>query len=279
MALPTLKKLLDDPSAFDVRKEREGLIWKKRMDFERRWEYARDRIKRLDHLTFIDNEASYYLYFQVPSEIRGNTYDIVIHFYTQDERIMRESTLRNYNVRIFSNNPVFAFHFGHANFTQGLLIDFLADKFGRDILENVAEKYNPKNAIGFCHTFYFVGRFILDHARYLDKTFLQNGALKFDPQRIYSLVKPLEQTMEEYRTNKNRSNNRKRFGEEDTLDTIKNKISDLKSSVNRATEDIKKKVPRLPKAINKILPKKSNVSNRSKSGVRRITAKKSNTTR
>ena len=82
MALPTLKQLLDDPSRFDAHEEREGLNWKNRTEYERRWGYAKERMKRLDHLTFIENEASYYLYFQVPSELRGNTYDIVIHFYT-----------------------------------------------------------------------------------------------------------------------------------------------------------------------------------------------------
>ena len=279
MALPTLKQLLDDPSRFDAHKEREGLNWKNRTEYERRWGYAKERMKRLDHLTFIENEASYYLYFQVPSESRGNTYDVVIHFYTSNESIVRESTLRNYNVRIFSNNPVFAFRFGHANFIQGLLIDFLADKLGRDILENRAEKYNPKDAIGFCHIFYFVGKFILDHPRYFDKTFLQNGALKFNPQRLYSLIKPLDQVIEEYKTNKDKTNNRKRFAEEDTMDTIKNKIEDLKSSASSKVEDFRKNIPKIPKGVRKILPKKSNVTNKTRSGVRRITAKKSNITR
>ena len=124
-----------------------------------------------------------------------------------------------------------------------------------------------------------MGKFILDHPRYFDKTFLQNGALKFNPQRLYSLIKPLDQVIEEYKTNKDKTNNRKRFAEEDTMDTIKNKIEDLKSSASSKVEDFRKNIPKIPKGVRKILPKKSNVTNKPKSGVRRITAKKSNITR
>ena len=95
----------------------------------------------------------------------------------------------------------------------------------------------------------------------------------------YSLIKPLDQVIEEYKTNKDKTNNRKRFAEEDTMDTIKNKIEDLKSSASSKVEDFRKNIPKIPKGVRKILPKKSNVTNKPKSGVRRITAKKSNITR
>ena len=101
----------------------------------------------------------------------------------------------------------------------------------------------------------------------------------FNPERLYSLIKPLDQVIEEYKTNKDKTNNRKRFAEEDTMDIIKNKIEDLKSSASSKVEDFRKNIPKIPKGVNKILPKKSNVTNKTRSGVRRITAKKSNITR
>ena len=274
--LPTLKALIDNPSQFDTVDF--GTKWMKIREYKRRDEYSQEKVKRLDMLFFKEADNSYYFYIEYPSSLHGNTYDVVIHFYTNDEAIMRESTLRNYNVRIFSNNPVFGWFFGHANYTKGLMIPWLADKLSRDMLENVATKHNPKDGIGFDHSFYLSATYILRHPRYLDKTFLESKLVAFDKDNIYAMVRPLDQTMEEFNNNKNKAANKERFGKDkDFTEKVTDKLHDTASSVRSGVDKIKKVLDYKPSpGVRVVRAKKSNVTNKSASGVRMIKATKSN---
>lgn len=266
MKFPILKKFLDNPSYID--NQNYGKQWSERREYERRWSYIKTIFKSFPITYFYESEYSYYLYMEMPSERKGNTYDIVIHFFTDDEYVKNESSLMNYNIRIFSNNPVFGFHFGHANYIKGILIDFLAAKFPRDILENKAMKYNPKDAIGYCHTFYEAGSYLIENPRFLNKSLIKSKLLPFNQEVIFKLCKHLDQTIDEYRTMKNSSENRKRFGQNNAK--IGDNIDDVISKAKQKADSFKTGVG---KALDKISPKKS-VSNTS--GVRVINAKKSN---
>ena len=274
--LPTLKALIDNPSQFDTVDF--GTKWMKIREYSRRDEYSKEKIKRLDMLFFKEADNSYYIYIEYPSSLHGNTYDVVIHFYTNDESIMGESTLRNYNVKIFSNNPVFGWFFGHANYTKGLIIPWLADKLSRDMLENVAVKHNPKDGIGFDHSFYLAATYILRHPRYLDKTYLESQLVAFNQSNIHAMVRPIDQTMEEFNTNKNKQSNKERFGKDKTLvEKAKDKFSDTASSVRSGIDKISRVINKpSTSGVHYVKPRKSNVTNKSKSGVRYIKARKSN---
>ena len=282
MNFPTLKKFLDDPSYVD--NQNYGTKWAEKRRYDDRWELIQKLFKEFPINYFKESNYSYYVHIEVPSEIRGNTYDVVIHFFTQFENIASRSDLREYNIRIFSNNPVFGFHFGHANFTKGILIDFLADKFPRDILENRAEKYNPKDAIGYCHSFYMAGMYLLGKPRYLNKTYIEGKCLPFNPSNLYAMCRPMDQTMEEYRSNKDRSDIKKRFNERGDMskridDTFQDAKSKLQEYRQKASDTLGKINPSnyigsSKSGVHKITAKKSNVSNKKSSGVRRITARK-----
>lgn len=282
MNYPTLKKFLDDPSYVD--NENYGTRWADKRRYDTRWEYMQKLFKEFPITYFKESDYSYYIHIEVPSEMRGNTYDVVLHFFTQLDNIAARSDLRDYNIRIFSNNPVFGFHFGHANYTKGILIDFLADKFPRDILENKAEKYNPKDAIGYCHSLYFAGKYLLDKPRYLNKTFIEGKCLSFNKSNLHAMCRHMEQSMEEYRGIKDRTDIKKRFNEradlskriDDTVKDAKAKLDEYRQKTGDALDKINpsKYIGSSKSGVNRITAKKSNVSKKSSSGVRRITARK-----
>ena len=274
MKFPTLKEFIKDPSCVD--NGNFGDFWKNRREYDKRWEYVSKVFKTFDIHYFKENDYSYYIYIEVPSERRGNTYDIVIHFFTQFDAIASQSNLQNYNIKFFSNNPVFGFWFAYANASKGLIIDFLLDKIPRDMLENPAKKYNPKSHVGFDHSFYHAAKYLLDAPRRLNKTFFESKLLPFEKSRIHKLCRPLDQTMEEYRELKNKENNKKRFNEEKSLkDRASDTIADIKSGLQSGKDKISETINKIKNpGVKKITASKSNATNKTKSGVHRITARK-----
>ena len=275
MNFPILKKFLEDPSCVD--NGNFGGFWKNKRDYERRWEYISETYKTFNVHYFKESEYSYYIMIEVPSERRGNTYDVVIHFFTEFDNVASQSNLQQYQIRMFSNNPEFAFWFGYANNKRGLIIDFLLDKFPRDILETPASKHNPQSHVGFDHSFYHAGKYLLNKPRFLNKSFFESKLLPFSKDTIYKLCRPLDQTMEEYKEFRDKTANKNRFGKEGsgTLSgKIDSGIKDLKAKFDSLKDTGREINDKVHRNVNKIMAKKSNASNKSASGVRRITPKK-----
>jgi len=211
MYYPTLKRFMDNPSYIDT--GRFGFYWKNHYDYERRWSEFRKHFFNLEINYYIENELSYYLHILVPSNKKGNTYDVVIHFFTDaDSAASQAPNLTGYYIRIFSNNPVFSYHFGYANYTNGITIPFLMEaKIPRMVLETPAKEHNPRNNVGFDHSTFFAGMFLLSASRYLDKNYILSKAHTFSEGALLEDVRHLDQTMEEYIQNKDQENNKRRF--------------------------------------------------------------------
>ena len=286
MPRPILKKFLENPSYVD--KGKFGTFWMNKQEYDNRWYFFKKIFKTLEVLYYYEGEDSIYVFVTVPSERHGNTYDVVIHFYTDDEKIARESDIRNYYIQFFSNNPVLAFQFGHADYIKGLLIPFLADKLSRAVLEGKAEKNNPKDEVGFDHSFYHAGMYLLSQLKFLNKSYIHSKSLQFNAKIIYDLVRDLDQTIEEYHEQKDKSKNKERFNKKENIsDKISDVISSAKAKIDQGKQKISKvfdknrKEPQKPKApighVHKITAKKSNVKRTGSSGVHRVRPRKSNT--
>ena len=276
MRYPILKKFLEDPSCVD--NGNYGMDWKTKKRYKDRWEYINDMFPDLKVLYFKESDYSYYVYITVPSELRGNTYDVVIHFFTEFDNIASQPNLYNYNIRFFSNNPVFGFHFAHANFIKGMIIDFLADKIPRQMLETRAEKNNPKDAVGFDHSFYHAGMYLLSKSRFLNKTYIENKLLAFDRNTIYALCRPMDQTMEEYKSLRNRQALKDEYKKGIKSNTLDDNFAEIKSKYQNARHKVSGTIDKISDTISsgahriqKITARKSNSS---KSGVRHIKPRK-----
>src|SRR5574344_1145124 len=103
-------------------------------------------------MIYEQSEQSYYYHLLVPSEIRGNIYDIVIHFFADLPNYTDDRTLSNYKMHFFSNNPVYAYWLAYAAYHTKYGIDFLGSKFPQEVLSTPAKVHNPKNGISMDHS-------------------------------------------------------------------------------------------------------------------------------
>lgn len=101
-------------------------------------------------------EDKYYVHMKVPSEVIANFYyDVVIEFYPQSSTDTLSTSLSNYFVKFYSNDPAFVFTFAHAMYKNDLFVKDLIPKMAREALRNLARERNPKDEIGYVKSIFF----------------------------------------------------------------------------------------------------------------------------
>lgn len=96
----------------------------------------------------------YYVFMKIPSEVvKDFYYDVVIEFSPPDGQTPR--SLKDYEVRFYSNDPSFVFTFAHAFIKNGMFIDQYKDKMSREAVKQNADEKNPSNQIGYVKSLYF----------------------------------------------------------------------------------------------------------------------------
>lgn len=96
----------------------------------------------------------YYIDFKIPSDSTDNFfYDTVVEFTLVPST--NDTSIRNYNVRFFSNDPSFVYTYGYAFKTHGLLISGLEKKLPFRALNQKANTRNPDNTVGYSKNIYF----------------------------------------------------------------------------------------------------------------------------
>ena len=248
MTYPVLFRFIDNPSYFDHKQF--GRFWMKKRNYEERWANFKKQYNTFKTEYYIEDESSYYVKMEVPSNRRGNTYDVVIHFFTSDKLTMSDYSLRNYNIEIFSNNPVFGFVFGYANNKAGIVIPFLAHKLGEDILKGRPIHTNPSEAVGFDHSFYIAGKWLLDSARLLNKSYIKEHAHSFKEKEMVGLVRSLAEVMADYADNADTNANRRKFNKDKSLG------EKAKEIVDNATSKVGELIDRTFKQDKKVKPAK-----------------------
>ena len=292
MYYPTLKRFMDNPSYIDT--GRFGYFWKSHYEYEARWREFRKSFFNIPINYYIENSRSYYVHLLVPSRVKGNTYDVVFHFFITEDEDDSGPNLNNYFIRIFSNNPVFAYQFGYANYKYNIAIDFLADKLPREVIEIPAKAHNPKNNVGFDHSTYFAGMYLLSASRFLNKDYIREKAIPFNENVFKTSIRHLDQTLEEYSKSKDKVNRSNSFNKEKSgKEKIKDTIDDVKSTAKDVSHKVLHPIDTLSKPkkvattyigdgksavtrVKKITAQKSNVKGRNSSWVRKISATKSN---
>ena len=101
-------------------------------------------------------KSKFYIHLKIPSEtIKSFYYDIVLEFTPPKDKKITPSSLKDYNVRFYSNDPAFVFTFAHAFIHHGLFINDLKDKMSNEAIKEKAKIKNPSNQIGYVKTLYF----------------------------------------------------------------------------------------------------------------------------
>lgn len=110
------------------------------------------------------DKANYMIQIKIPSESKmGNYYDVVIHFFTDNKDLMIARTFENYYIKFFSNSPSFIYKYAALYNINGYLIESLADKFGKEHLNNMPEQVNKGMDISYDKSIYLACRYLLDN--------------------------------------------------------------------------------------------------------------------
>lgn len=106
--------------------------------------------------TLYKSKKEYYVYIKIPSEvIEKFYYDVVIEFSEPEDKSLIDSTLKNYNVKFYSNDPSFVYTFAHAFIKNKLFIKELEDVMSKEAIKKVAVEKNPSNQVGYVKSLYF----------------------------------------------------------------------------------------------------------------------------
>ena len=105
--------------------------------------------------------TKYMCYLKIPSEVVPNFYyDVLVEFAPPKKVIGNSGSLKDYNVRFYSNDPSFVYTFAHAFIKNGLFIDKYSDKMSKEAIQKVAKEKNPKNQVGYVKSLYFAYLFM-----------------------------------------------------------------------------------------------------------------------
>lgn len=106
--------------------------------------------------TLYKSGKKYYVYIKIPSEvIEKFYYDVVIEFSEPKDKSLIDSSLKNYNVKFYSNDPSFVYTFAHAFIKNKMFIDELKDVMSKEAIQKVAVEKNPSNQVGYVKSLYF----------------------------------------------------------------------------------------------------------------------------
>lgn len=159
-------------------------------EYTRKWNDILLRENGIIKYSLYKNKHNFYIHFKIPSEVVEEFYyDTIIEFWPnlkEKKAIESESTLKNYNVRFFSNDPFFVFTYGHAFIKRDLIIKELINKLPREVIRKQAESRNPLNQVGYVKSLYFAYLEMLRRTLF-NKSWFTSAPI-YDPKFIFSTV-------------------------------------------------------------------------------------------
>lgn len=109
---------------------------------------------KINYFLYVDNNK-YYAYIKVPSEVVEKFYyDVIIEF-TPAKGAKPSKSLKDYNVRFYSNDPAFVYTFAHAFIKNKMFITEYSDKMSREAIKNRAKIKNPMDTVGYVKSLFF----------------------------------------------------------------------------------------------------------------------------
>ena len=142
---------------------------------------------RVDDKKPNSNIDRYIIIIKIPSEsIPRVVYDVAVEFYTKDTVYKKSSTLDEYYVKFFSNDPNFNYTYAYSFKKNKLIIDELMGKLDPKAMKEKPKVTNPNTLIGYVKSIYFAYLFI--ESRGLMNKFNWYGAPPINIGKLNGLV-------------------------------------------------------------------------------------------
>lgn len=181
--------------------------------------------------TLYKSKENYYVHFKIPSEVVDKFYyDTIIEFYTDDGLKAKSSSLKDYYVRFYSNDPAFVYTFGHAFIKNDLFIKDLLPKMSKEAIQNIAKEKNPKNLVGYVKSLFFAYLLMGDYGLFA-KTMYDKVGESYNKSKLLKEVEHASEKIkkrQEEEANLNRKKKREKHNEE-RLKTGENIVNNIKN--------------------------------------------------
>ena len=212
--------------------------------------------------TIYKTSSAYFFHFVIPSESeRENDYDVVIYFIPSSKELKYDNFLFRYNLKFFSNSPSFVYTYGYVYNENGMFMNSLKSKYHREVLKNKPVQRNPSRIINYEKSLFFALTYLNKHRSLLNKSQINHRARKYIPEEFAKNIRDLDTIMDEIK-----KEDLKISREKERAKAAKN--DEKAAAKNRATKEIKH-----AGSNNNII--KSTTSTGTKSGVKKISPKKS----
>lgn len=237
-------------------------------DLKRRRNIMVDKGKKFN-VNVYHNEVTdnYFFHVIVPSETeRDNTYDVVLQLSPAKTQtgIIKPPTIKDYQVRFFSNSPSFVFTYAHIMHSNDMLVKFLAKKYDRLVLKKEPAITNPTGVILYEKSIVFAILTILDNVDYTSRAYLKSIKKPHAENVLFTLIRTDEKILEEIDKEK------KRLGK-----VKKDKDKKIKEEVSEKSKILKKITTAMQPSTRTISAKKSTSSTSKQKTNNRVSAKKS----
>jgi hypothetical protein len=114
-------------------------------------------------------------------------YDVVLQFSPAGLGKGLSTSISDYSIRFFSNDPSFMYTFTHAFYKNDLLIKDLMPRMSKTALRKNADEKNPDNQIGYVKVFYFA-YLIMENKSLFSKIRLDSMSIPYDKKKLLADV-------------------------------------------------------------------------------------------
>lgn len=146
------------------------------------------------------NSDEYFIHLIIPTETeRDNSYDVVLHFYPDDDSDRNHSSILNtHSIKFFCNAPSFAYSYAKVYDTNHMIEESLKHKFPDEIFRNNPDVRNRFGVTNYDKYLYFGCKYVLE-SRYLNRQTLLLKSVNYSKPIMDSRVRTLDRIMIDYK--------------------------------------------------------------------------------
>lgn len=185
------------------------------------------------------NKDIYYIHIKVPSEVIPKFYyDVVIEFAPKLIGSKAMPTLKDYNIKFFSNDPAFVFTFAHAMIKNKLFITDLIPKMSKEAIKNVAKERNPKKQIGYVKSLFFA-YLIMENNKLFKKSNFEKDIQPYHKETLLQKITDSDKKIKARQDLTGKSNKKVEKEEPEKKSPRESKIARSKTVATKNTKSVK----------------------------------------
>lgn len=184
------------------------------------------------------DKDNYYAWFKIPSEVISNFYyDVVIKFIPKSNAVKLTKSLKEYNVKFYSNDPAFVFTFAYAMEKNKLFIDELAPVMSQEALKERAKERNPKSEVGYVKSLFFA-YLLMRQYNLFDKLLYEENGISFNIKELLSKITPADKKIRDRQEAQIELNKKNRIAK--AKEANKERDKEMKTTNNTTTSKMTK---------------------------------------